>query len=970
MPLLSSARPSTERKKSAPRLGLTLRARFALGVTITCAALVAMATPAWAHPYLLTSNPAVNSVVTTSPSFIDISYTEGLDLPYCKVVLVGPAGQQITTHVSHGSASNALTATLDGPLTQPGTYAVEWTAVGDDGHTVIGAYAISLDHTSSNSEVTAGAAPSSGSSNQPGLQWILRVILPGASIIMCALLFLGSVIAGEVARADAVRRLIIGRRFVRLRAVSAGVLGAVVVALALQSIASGGLSAFTASGLGRRLIVEAFAMLGVIPLLFDGRALHDGRAVSRLRQAWSVVVATVLLVVLATSSHALTQPASRRSLAVVVYVIHLGAVSLWIGALLAVTLPYLSGGGSIVEGVTRLRRLVAVAIVSVLVTGVLNSDWALRSVGQVVHTSYGGVVVAKLALYLGVVGLGVAGTLLIRRHRRQEAAGDVSVVATARRRSGRLFIAELSLAGVALFLAGVLGELPQPLDFPLASQEFATSVGLATSVAVSGPYTAVGVVSPGLVGSNQLIVRLARADQNQFLQPVAGVSEVRATVVCGCEDRSRVVTLHRESGGPWWSASVNLPKAATWSFATRFSVTAAGAKATDLRAALSMQVEPPSLPSQVVVGVAGDFSGGTGEQCQNETLGLQAALSDVNSQGVDDGNLVRLVAINVHDGVYSAMKRLSQLHPSVLALPCGTPGEVAAITDFATHHRVPVITESALKVSPGVWSLGPNWTQEGKAIADQVHTQGANEVTVIAGTTAVDREELSGFSAEAKRLDIDQHTSGLPANPATYVFGLALGGTDAITILANPSEASGVTAALSNLNLQTYWVPPRGILASAQLMNTDFINDAGQITRVGEMEMASTIDPFDDVDMYYAQRLRALTPGILPTFDGVNGYNAGLTISAALRAGGGHPGATDMAQLLASDFRHFSSGSFQATWGKNGGSASSVSFFRPTYVNPLALPANTAAGAQAMTHEGTFLDSGGFEQVAPFREMK
>jgi hypothetical protein len=153
-------------------------------------------------------------------------------------------------------------------------------------------------------------------------------------------------------------------------------------------------------------------------------------------------------------------------------------------------------------------------------------------------------------------------------------------------------------------------------------------------------------------------------------------------------------------------------------------------------------------------------------------------------------------------------------------------------------------------------------------------------------------------------------------------------------------------------------------------MDTDYINDAGQITRVGELEIGSTIDPFDPVDMYYAQRLRTLTPGILPTFEGVEGYNAALTISAALRMGGGDPSASQLMSFFSTRFKDFESGSYRAAWNANGGSASQLAFFRPTYINPLALPANTPAGAQAMTHEGTFLDTGGFEQVSPFEDLR
>jgi hypothetical protein len=47
-----------------------------------------------------------------------------------------------------------------------------------------------------------------------------------------------------------------------------------------------------------------------------------------------------------------------------------------------------------------------------------------------------------------------------------------------------------------------------------------------------------------------------------------------------------------------------------------------------------------------------------------------------------------------------------------------------------------------------------------------------------------------------------------------------------------------------------------------------------------------------------------------------------------------------------------------------------VAFFRSTYINPMAMPVDAPGGASSLAHEGTFLDTGGFEQVAPFRRLK
>jgi copper transport protein len=53
-----------------------------------------------AHPYLVSSDPAAEATVPTSPGHITIFYTEELDGPYSSVSLVGPDGQQESTQRS------------------------------------------------------------------------------------------------------------------------------------------------------------------------------------------------------------------------------------------------------------------------------------------------------------------------------------------------------------------------------------------------------------------------------------------------------------------------------------------------------------------------------------------------------------------------------------------------------------------------------------------------------------------------------------------------------------------------------------------------------------------------------------------------------------------------------------------------------------------------------------------------------
>src|SRR5580704_15077820 len=76
------------------------------GLAITF--VLAIATPASAHPYLLRSDPAAGAVLTSAPSHIDIDYTEGLDRSYCQVLLIAPNGAKIQTHQVSAGAPTEL----------------------------------------------------------------------------------------------------------------------------------------------------------------------------------------------------------------------------------------------------------------------------------------------------------------------------------------------------------------------------------------------------------------------------------------------------------------------------------------------------------------------------------------------------------------------------------------------------------------------------------------------------------------------------------------------------------------------------------------------------------------------------------------------------------------------------------------------------------------------------------------------
>jgi hypothetical protein len=243
-------------------------------------------------------------------------------------------------------------------------------------------------------------------------------------------------------------------------------------------------------------------------------------------------------------------------------------------------------------------------------------------------------------------------------------------------------------------------------------------------------------------------------------------------------------------------------------------------------------------------------------------------------------------------------------------------------------------------------------------------------VTAVVGPSPVDRAELAGLRGELARSRVALHVTGFGHAPRRRASSLEKSDPSLVALLGDPTEAAPIVHALSDVDQTTGWLPPHGILASSQLMSTDFINDAGTITRVGGIEFASDINPFDPIAQYYAQRLRTLSPGVRPSFNGLRGYEAGLAIAQALRDGGGDPSASTVTSVIAARFHDFSAGSYELGWGGDGGTSQAVAFFRSTYVNPMAMPVDAPGGSSSLAHEGTFLDTGGFEQVAPFRRLK
>ncbi|HVZ14816.1 MAG TPA: copper homeostasis periplasmic binding protein CopC [Bauldia sp.] len=100
--------------------------------------------PAFAHAHLKTSFPAADSVQTTPPTEIDITFTEDVNIKFTGATLTGADNKAVTLGDGMLMGGNAMfMAPITGTLA-PGKYTVDWHALSTDGHKTNGSFSFTV----------------------------------------------------------------------------------------------------------------------------------------------------------------------------------------------------------------------------------------------------------------------------------------------------------------------------------------------------------------------------------------------------------------------------------------------------------------------------------------------------------------------------------------------------------------------------------------------------------------------------------------------------------------------------------------------------------------------------------------------------------------------------------------------------------------------------------------------------------
>jgi copper transport protein len=502
-------------------------ARLTIFLPAVMLAVIATAGPAAGHAELVRTSPSQGERLAESPSELVLVFSEAVTPVSGGFRLLRADGALVQEPAVRTEGSRVI-ATVDGVLPDGG-YLLSWAVVSSDSHPVSGVLRFGV----------GAQAPDDAGSAEPQvdrtmsrlLEALAFLVYAGIALLCGAALFSAYCLARPSEVPAVISRL--------------GRAGGAVVAIA--SIAGAWLFGPYAAGQGflsaGTTRYWSLAMdTGVAPWMLLAAALA---AVGVVGFGWLAQhgVAAGLFTIAMGLSQAMTGHASAmsdRALAVASYTAHVAAMAAWVGGvavlvvLLSLRHPALTPAG--------VRRFSAIALggVAVLVlTGSLQAWWILGSVSQLWTTTYGRLLVAKIALVLLIVVIAVFS-------RRWARDGELDRLAVTVRGEGFLQVGVLALTAVIVMSS-------PPASVPQAPEQVRVEAALPSGQTVEA------TITPASTGPNRVSVVVLDADGG-----ATRVQAVEAAMTLPEESLGPIeVQLHGHTPGRF-TGSVALPTGGNW----------------------------------------------------------------------------------------------------------------------------------------------------------------------------------------------------------------------------------------------------------------------------------------------------------------------------------------------------------------------------------------------------------------------
>jgi copper transport protein len=420
------------------------RAAYLLAVLFVAGmGLLATASPALAHATLESTSPADGAVVSTAPATVSATFDESVGVSADSLRVFAPNGQRADNgNTTHGHVPQEITVGLL-PGLGHGTYTVSWHVVSADSHRVQGAFTFSVGAPSSTVVNAASFGPPAS-----GLVGFLFDVVRWVAFCCFALLIGGVafVICCWPAGAShpGMLRLVMGAW--------GGLTAATLAAILIQGVYGAGQSmthvfwpdvlhatlySRYGQALGVRLLLDVVALI-VFSLTLGSLGWGASRRVRLVAGTIWAAVTVGLAATWAVADHAGT--GIQVPVSVPSDVIHLTAIAIWTGGLVTLVTvvlrrPESSGAARKAErrryqavtaeaaqAVSRFSPIALGCVGAIVASGTYQAWRGVGTWGALFGTTYGRLLLVKIAAMLVLIGLGNLARKRVQRLRAPVAA--------------------------------------------------------------------------------------------------------------------------------------------------------------------------------------------------------------------------------------------------------------------------------------------------------------------------------------------------------------------------------------------------------------------------------------------------------------------------------------------------------------------------------------------------------------------
>jgi len=389
-----------------------LYARLAF-VVVALLTVLAPAQIASAHAILLTSEPAPSAVLDQSPTEIALFFNEFIDTVFGKIRILDSTGNVVQVVKPIRDAANHTIVRAPISTLEEGTYVVVWRVASADSHPVQGSFAFQIGNTSSD----VSAISKYQELERHGLASLFNVIR--WVTYLGVVLLIGGIGLLQAVRTDRLSprstlALMGGWVFAALGTLEGLIAyGPHISGLKIYEAVDLSLLLETLTTQYGKMQLARLVLLGIIGALI---------AVIQFRGtwwwkfgAWASLVGVTLTLSMAGHPVA-TNPVA---LSVGLDMLHMLAVSLWVGPLLIIVYDrnmWLATDESTSAPSLRwFSRTAGFAVPVIVVTGVIQAWLMLDGFGQILESRYGRTLIVKVCLVVVLIALGAVSRVAMQR---------------------------------------------------------------------------------------------------------------------------------------------------------------------------------------------------------------------------------------------------------------------------------------------------------------------------------------------------------------------------------------------------------------------------------------------------------------------------------------------------------------------------------------------------------------------------